>query len=119
MDPFGNRHRDTLEQALTALTTAVEGLGLNAAISGPLKLSVSGATPCPDESAQPAGPLRESACPLSQDVTIKSRGGRLWWCWVWSGPGSGDYESEPILPIEEVDEVARRVRYVVSLSAAT
>jgi len=108
-----NRHREALEGALIALTAAAEDLGLTATLSGPLKLSVSGETPSPDEAgaAAFAGLVR----PLSQEVTIKCQGGRLWWCWVWSGPDRGEYESEPFAPIEEIGEVARRLHNVVSL----
>ncbi len=108
-----NRHREALEGALAALTAAVEDLGLTATLSGPLKLSVSGETPCPEETGGTA--LAGLVRPLSQEVTIKCRDGRLWWCWVWSGPDRGEYESEPIAPIEQIGEVARRLRNVVSL----
>jgi hypothetical protein len=115
-----NRHREALEQALTALANTVEELGLKATITGPLTLSVSGDTPAPEATGDPStAALMDLVRPLSQSVTIKSHGGQLWWCWVWNGPDRGDYESEPIVPIEETDEVARRIRYVVSLSAAT
>lgn len=110
---LSNRHRETLEQSLTALIGAVEELGLTATLSGPLKVSISGDTPSPEMAGEPA--LHGLVRPLSQDVTIKCQGGRLWWCWVWCGADRGEYESEPIAPIEEIDEVARRLRYVVSL----
>lgn len=118
MDAFTNHHRDALEHALAALTAAVEGLGLSATLTGPLKLSVSGETPCPEEAGPSAAALLGLVRPLSQDVTIKCHDGRLYWCWVWNGPDRGEYESEPIAPIEQVDEVARRLRTVVSLSPA-
>lgn len=110
-----NRHREALEQALAALTTAVEDLGLTATLSGPLKLSVSGETPSPEEADVPVSALLGLVRPLSQDVTITCRNGRLWWCWVWNGPGRGEYESEPIAPVEEIGEVARRLHQVVAL----
>lgn len=110
-----NRHREELEQALAALMGAVEDLGLTATLSGPLKLSVSGETPRPEGTGAPVLALPGLVRPLSQDVTITCQGGRLWWCWVWNGADRGEYESEPIAPIEEIGEVARRLRYVVSL----
>lgn len=116
MDTFTSHHRDALEHALAALTTAVERLGLAATLTGPLKLSVSGETPCPEETGPPPTALLGLVRPLSQDVTIKYHDGCLWWCWVWNGPDRGEYESEPIVPIEQVDEVARRLHTVVSLS---
>jgi hypothetical protein len=112
---LSNRHREALEQSLTALIGAVEDLGLTATLSGPLKVSVSGETPRPDETGTPTSALYGLVRPLSQDVTIKCQDGRLWWCWVWSGPSRGEYESEPIAPLEEIAEVARRLHNVVSL----
>jgi hypothetical protein len=113
-------HRETLEHALRALADAVAGLGLHAVLTGPLTLSVSGERPAPEE-RDGDGPvlLLEPAEPLTQSVTIESHDGRLWWCWVWADPGRGGHESEPIRPVEEVQEVARRIHVVVALPSAT
>ncbi|MCO5974976.1 hypothetical protein [Actinoallomurus soli] len=113
-------HREALEHALQALADAVTGLGLHVTLTGPLTLSVSGERPAPDE---PGGDrlalLIEPAEPLTQSVTIESHDGRLWWCWVWTDPGRDGHESEPIRPVEEVQEVARRIHTVVALPSAT
>lgn len=109
-------HREALEHALRALAEAVTELGLQAVISGPITLCVTGETPAPEESGVPS---LEAAEPLSQAVTIESRDGRLWWCWVWADSDGGGHDSEPIRPIEEIDEVARRIRTVVALPSAT
>jgi hypothetical protein len=112
-------HREALEHALRTLADAVTGLGLHATITGPLALSVRGDAPAPDDLGDGVARLLEPTAPLSQSVTIESRGGRLWWCWVWTDAERGGHDSEPILPVEEVDEVARRIRTVVALPSAT
>ena len=110
-------HREALEQALRSLAERVTRLGLHVAVIGPVTLSVSGEAPGPDE-ADGGHALLEPPGPLSQSITIESLDGRLWWCWVWDDPAGDGHDSEPIRPIEEIDEVARRVRNVVSPSPA-
>jgi hypothetical protein len=112
-------HREALEHALHALADAVTGLGLHVTITGPLSLAVRGEAPAPDDLGDGLVRLFEPAAPLSQSVTIESHDGRLWWCWMWTDSDRGGHDSEPIRPVEEIDEVARRIRNVVALSSAT
>jgi hypothetical protein len=112
-------HREALEHALRALADAVTGLGLHVTITGPLTLSVSGERPTPEDRGDRVAAILEPAEPLSQSVTIESHDGRLWWCWVWTEADRDGHESEPIRPIEEIDEVARRIHTVVALPFAT
>jgi hypothetical protein len=112
-------HREALEHALRALADAMTGFGLHVTITGPLTLSVRGERPAPEEPDGRLACLIEPTEPLSQSVTIESHGGRLWWCWLWTDAGPGGPDSEPIRPIEEIDEVARRIRTVVALASTT
>ncbi|MEV5748489.1 hypothetical protein AB0L00_11785 [Actinoallomurus sp. NPDC052308] len=112
-------HREALEHALRALADAVAALGLHVTMAGPLTLVVSGERPAPEDPGDRLAALLEPTEPLSQSVTIESHDGRLWWCWVWADVDRGGHDSEPIRPIEEVEEVARRVRTVVALPSTT
>jgi hypothetical protein len=112
-------HREALEHALRSLADAVTALGLHVTITGPLTLAVRGERPEPEDPGDRLAALLGPAEPLSQSVIIECRGGRLWWCWVWTDVDRDGHESEPIRPIEEVDEVARRIHTVVALPSAT
>lgn len=111
-----DRHRDALEEALTTLNDTISGLGLRTEIVGPVTLLVSGETPRPEDTsdAQPVA-MRDMVRPLSQLVTLRSHEGQIWWCWVWGGPEPEGLEFEPIVPMEEIGEVARQLRNVVAL----
>jgi hypothetical protein len=51
---------------------------------------------------------------LSQSVVLRSCADRVMWCWLWPGRADGDVEAESMVPAEEVEEAARRIRDVIS-----
>ena len=54
---------------------------------------------------------------LSQSVALRACADRLMWCWLWPGRADGDMEAESMVPVDQIDEAARRIRHVISLAA--
>jgi hypothetical protein len=53
---------------------------------------------------------------LSQSVVLRPQDGRLMWCWLWPGLDDGDAETEPMVSVDRIDEAARRIHNVISLT---
>ena len=53
---------------------------------------------------------------MTQPLVLRERQDALWWCWQWSGPTrDAPPEHEPMVPVVEVYEAARRIANVLSV----
>lgn len=51
---------------------------------------------------------------LNQRVTVVEHEGGFWWCWLWPGPArDAPLEPEPMVPVNDVEEAARRLANVL------
>lgn len=51
---------------------------------------------------------------LSQRLALREDEGGVWWCWLWPGPErDAPPEVEPMVPVEDVEEAARRITAVL------
>lgn len=54
---------------------------------------------------------------MRQPLVVREHQGALWWHWVWSGPTrDAPPEHEPMVPADDVDEAARRIANVLTLT---
>ncbi|GAB3990567.1 hypothetical protein GCM10029978_118790 [Actinoallomurus acanthiterrae] len=51
---------------------------------------------------------------MTQPIVVREHQGGLWWHWQWSGPTRGaPPEYEPMVPVADVEEAARRLANVL------
>ncbi|MCO5998613.1 hypothetical protein [Actinoallomurus rhizosphaericola] len=56
---------------------------------------------------------------MVQPIVIREKDG-LWWHWQWSGPTrDGLPEYEPMVPVDDVEEAARRIANVLHVDKTT
>jgi hypothetical protein len=54
---------------------------------------------------------------MTQAIVVRKHQDALWWWWVWSGPTrDAPPEYEPMVPVEDVDEAARRLANVLHVA---
>lgn len=65
--------------------------------------------------AAATGPLGHALHPgLTQRIVVREDEGGLWWCWLWPGPErGGPPDVEPMVPVEDGGEAARRIAVVL------
>ena len=51
---------------------------------------------------------------LMQHITVRMRAGAPWWCWIWAERGAPP-EVEPMVPVEQTAEAARRPAAVLRI----
>lgn len=53
---------------------------------------------------------------MTQPLALREHEGRLHWHWVWSGPSrDAPPEYEPMVPVDDVEEAARRIGRVLAI----
>ncbi|GAA4630071.1 hypothetical protein GCM10023196_053920 [Actinoallomurus vinaceus] len=53
---------------------------------------------------------------MTQPLVVREHQGGPWWHWQWSGPTrDGPPEHEPMVPVGDVEEAARRISNVLSV----
>lgn len=54
---------------------------------------------------------------MRQPLVLREHQGALWWHWQWSGPTrDAPPEYEPMVPVDNVDEAARRIANVLDVA---
>ncbi|MCO6010090.1 hypothetical protein NE236_34500 [Actinoallomurus purpureus] len=54
---------------------------------------------------------------MTQPIVVREHQGGLWYHWQWSGPTrDAPPEYEPMVPVEDVDEAARRLGNVLHIA---
>ncbi|WP_433187763.1 hypothetical protein [Actinoallomurus sp. CA-150999] len=54
---------------------------------------------------------------MTQPIVVREHQGGPWWHWQWSGPArDAPPEYEPMVPVEDVDEAARRLANVLHVA---
>lgn len=81
-----------------------------------LTLEADGAVTVSNPDDEPTTPLAVAMkADMKQRVAFLLRDGVPWAFWLWSGPERGsEPELEPMAPVSDIEEIARKLAYVLS-----